>query len=279
MAQPAKPPVPAHDPAVGRWVKCAGCQELVYRRQFEGLQRVCPLCGHHQRLRATERIDFTVDAGSFRELFSEIVSADPLAFPDYGDKLRGVMRQTGLHEAVVTGEATISGYPVVLGVLDFHFRAGTMSAAVGTKVAASMEHGRETSRPVIQFIASGGARVHEGLHALTQMAKTSAAVARLQAAGVPFLVVLTDPSMAGVMASYASLGDVIIAEPGALIGFTGPRVIEQTCRIKLPPDHQTAEFQLAHGMVDLVCERIRLRPTITALLRALVGPRPAGEEA
>jgi len=268
----------ATDAAAGKWVKCAGCKELVYRKQFEALQRVCPLCNYHQRLRAAERIGFTADEGSFSELFAEIISGDPLGFPDYGDKLRGVMRQTAMNEAVVTGEATIGGYPVVLGVLDFHFRAGTMSAAVGTKVAKSMEHGRATGRPVIQFIASGGARVHEGLHALTQMAKTSAAVARLQAAKVPFLVVLTDPSMAGVMASYASLGDITIAEPGALIGFTGPRVIEQTCRIKLPPDHQTSEFQLEHGQVDLVCDRIKLKPTIVALLRALVGPRAETKE-
>lgn len=260
-----------------KWVKCANCKELVYRRQFEGLLRVCPLCNYHQRLKAAERIALTVDEGSFRELFAEIVSADPLRFPDYGEKLRGVQQQTGMNEAVVTGEATLGGHPIVLGVLDFHFRAGTMSAAVGEKVARSIEHGRATGRPVLQFVASGGARVHEGLHALMQMAKTSTAVGRLQAARLPFIVVLTDPSMAGVLASYASLGDVTIAEPGALIGFTGPRVIEQTLRIKLPPDHQSAEFQLEHGHVDLVCDRIKLRPTLVSLLRCLVGPRPEEE--
>jgi acetyl-CoA carboxylase carboxyl transferase subunit beta len=264
---------PLAESTQSKWVKCARCKELVYRKQFEALLRVCPLCNYHQRLKADERVVCTVDEGSFRELNAGVMSADPLAFPDYLDKLQGVQRQTGMNEAVVTGQATLGGYPIVLGVLDFHFRAGTMSAAVGEKVVRSMEHGREHRQPVLMFIASGGARVHEGLHALTQMAKTSTAVGRLKAAGVPYLVVLTDPSMAGVLASYASLGDVILAEPGAAIGFTGPRVIEQTLRITLPPDHQTAEFQLEHGMVDLVVDRVKLRPTLVGLLRCLVGPR------
>jgi acetyl-CoA carboxylase carboxyl transferase subunit beta len=261
-----------------KWVKCAGCKELVYRKQFEGLLRVCPLCNYHQRLKADERIVLTVDEGSFRELFAEVVSADPLGFPDYLEKLHGVQRQTGMNEAVVTGEATLGGYPIVLGVLDFHFRAGTMNAAVGAKVARAIEHGRETGRPVIQYVASGGARVHEGLHSLMQMAKTSAAVARLQAAKVPMFVILTDPSMAGVLASYASLGDVTIAEPGALIGFTGPRVIEQTLHVKLPEDHQKAEFQLDHGQVDMVVDRIKLRGVLITLLRCFLGPRPAAAD-
>ncbi|MBI2302582.1 MAG: acetyl-CoA carboxylase, carboxyltransferase subunit beta [Armatimonadetes bacterium] len=258
------------------WVKCARCKELVYRKEWENLLRVCPRCNYHQRLRAGERIAMLVDEGSFREFGAEFVSADPLGFPDYADKLRGAAERTGLPEAIVTGEALLGGYPVILGVLDFHFRAGTMNAAVGEKVTRAMERAVEQRKPVLMSVATGGARVEEGLHSLMQMAKTSAAVARMQAAGVPYLVLLTDPSLAGTMASYASLGDVILAEPGALIGFTGRRVIEQTLRIQLPDDFQTAEFHLQNGFVDMVCDRARLRATVIGLLSWFLGPRPAG---
>lgn len=258
---------PARPESTTAWVKCARCKELVYRKEWDALLRVCPRCNYHQRLRAAERIAITADEGSFREHDAELVSADPLAFPDYGDKIRSTVDRTELPEAIVTGEATIGGHPVHLGVLDFHFRAGTMNPAVGEKVTRAMERAVADRRAVVMFVASGGARVEEGLHSLMQMAKTCAAVGRLRDAGVPYLVVLTDPSLAGTMASYASLGDVILAEPGALIGFTGRRVIEQTLRIALPDDFQTAEYHLAHGQVDLVVERVRLRPTLIHLLR------------
>ena len=256
-----------------QWVKCANCRELVYRKEFERLQRVCPLCNYHQRLKAGERIALTVDEGTFVERDAAVLSSDPLGFPEYGDKLSSTRQQTGMNESVVCGEAQLAGYDIQLGVMDHHFRAGSMSAAVGEKITRCFERGADQHQPVILFICSGGARVHEGLHALMQMAKTSAAVARLQAAGVPYITVLTDPSMAGVLASYASLGDVMLAEPGAVIGFTGPRVMEQTVRIKLPEGHQSAEFQLAHGMIDTVVDRVKLRGVLRALLRCLVGPR------
>ncbi len=254
------------DMPANQWIKCASCRELIYRKEWDRLHRVCPLCNYHQRLRAHERIAITADEGSFTEFAAEIIAADPLGFPDCADKLDKTRRQTGLDEALLIGDATIDGLPVVLGVFDFHFFAGTMSAAIGEKVCRAMERGLERGVPVVLFIASGGARVQEGLHALMQMAATSAAVARLRAAAVPYLVVLTDPSMAGVLASFASLGDVIIAEPGAVIGFTGPRVMEQTLRIKLPAGHQTAEFQLKHGMIDQVVDRPRLKEALVGLL-------------
>ncbi len=262
-----------------QWVKCANCKELVYRKEFDRLLRVCPLCNYHQRLTAAERIDITVDPGTFRECDAEVVSADPLGFPEYGDKLVSTQQQTGMAEAVVCGEAVLGGYPIQFGVMDHHFRAGSMSAAVGEKVCRALRRSADQRQPAILFVASGGARVHEGLHALMQMAKTSAAVGRVRRAGVPYLVVLTDPSMAGVLASYGSLGDVCLAEPGAVIGFTGPRVMEQTIRVKLPEGHQSAEFQLQHGMVDMVVDRIKLRAALIALLRSLVGPLPEAEEA
>ncbi|MCC7494530.1 MAG: acetyl-CoA carboxylase carboxyl transferase subunit beta [Fimbriimonadaceae bacterium] len=257
-----------------QWVKCANCKELVYRKEFEKLLRVCPMCNHHQRLRASERIAMVADPGSFREHDATVISADPLGFPEYAEKLDSTRAVTGMNEAVVCGEATLEGYPVQLGVMDHHFRAGSMSAAVGEKVRRVFARGTDKRQAVLLFIASGGARVHEGLHGLMQMAKTSAAIARFQTSGRPYLVVLTDPSMAGVLASYASLGDVILAEPGAVIGFTGPRVMEQTVRVKLPPGHQTAEFQMDHGMVDMVIDRVKLRPTLRSLLRGMVGVLP-----
>lgn len=258
------------------WIKCVVCRELIYRPDFDRLLRCCPQCNHHQRLRARERIEFTADEGTFRELEANLISVDPLGFPGYGEKLESTRQRSGMNEAVIIGEARLSGFPIILGALDFHFQAGTMTAAVGEKVCRAFEHAIERRRPVIFFVASGGARVNEGLHSLMQMAKTSAAVARMQAAALPYLVVLTDPSMAGVLASFASLGDVTLAEPKALIGFTGPRVIEQQLRIKLPEGHQTAEFQVEHGMVDMIVDRVRLRSTLTTLLRALLGP-DAGE--
>lgn len=254
--------MPAH-----QWVKCASCRELIYRKEWDRLHRVCPLCNYHQRLRAEERLAITADEGSWRELAEDVRSADPLGFPECATKLERTRQQTGLNEAVRIGDAAVGGWPVVLGVFDFHFFAGTMSAAVGEKVVRSMERAAERAVPLVLFIASGGARVQEGLHALMQMARTSAACAMLQRRRVPYVTVLTDPSMAGVLASFASLGDVILAEPGAVIGFTGPRVMEQTLRIKLPAGHQTAEFQLRHGMIDQVIDRPRLRAALIGLLR------------
>lgn len=257
------------------WVKCASCRELVYRKEWEKLLRVCPQCNYHQRLTARERLAITLDDGSFEEFDRELISADPLNFPGYAEKVRGAGERTDLPEAIVTGQGTIEGLPLIFGVLDFHFRAGTMNAAVGEKVTRAMERALEQRKPVFMAVASGGARVEEGLHSLMQMAKTSAAVGRLREAGIPYLVLLTDPSLAGTMASYASLGDVILAEPGALIGFTGRRVIEQTLRIELPDDFQTSEFHCQHGQVDLVVDRIRLKPTLVALLRWFAEPQAA----
>lgn len=240
-------------------------------RELEDNLKVCVKCGYHFRLNARERIQYLIDVGTFDEWFTDIAPSDPLGFSDasqpYAQKLTEVQRQTGQTEAAVCGGGTIHGIPIVLAVLDFSFLGASMGSVVGERVTRSVEEAIRLRRPLIAVAASGGARMHEGALSLMQMAKTSASLHRLGAAQIPYVAVLTDPTTGGVTASFASLGDVTIAEPGALIGFAGPRVIEQVTRQKLPPGFQTAEFLLEHGMIDMVMPRRDLRDAIAGVLR------------
>jgi acetyl-CoA carboxylase carboxyl transferase subunit beta len=234
--------------------------------------RICGRCGYHFRISARQRLNLLLDPGSFRETDRWLASADPLRFTDkvsYHERLWEAQRRTGLTEAVITGTGTIDRQPVVLAVMEFEFLGGSMGSVVGEKVARTFERALRRRQPAITVAASGGARMQEGMLSLMQMAKTAAAARRLHQARIPYISVLTDPTTGGVLASFASLGDVLVAEPGALIGFSGPRVIEQTIGQKLPPEAQRAEFLLAHGQVDLVVPRPRLRSTLAKLLRLL----------
>ncbi|PWB64047.1 MAG: acetyl-CoA carboxylase carboxyl transferase subunit beta [Deltaproteobacteria bacterium] len=258
----------------GMWIKCDACLEIIYKPEVERNLNVCPKCNYHFRIPAMERIRAVTDEGTFQEFGEDLESVDMLTFTDtkkYTDRLKEAKKKTGRKEAVVTGAASINGIDAVLAVLDFEFLGGSMGCVVGEKIAAAAETAKELSRPLIVFSASGGARMQEGTLSLMQMAKTSAALARLSDAGIPFVSVLTDPTTGGVAASFAMLGDIIISEPGALIGFAGPRVIEQTIKQKLPEGFQRAEFLLEHGMIDIIVERTRLKATLTQILRYLTG--------
>ena len=249
-----------------QWVQCAKCKKILFRPDFERGMRVCPHCGHHHRLRARERILLTVDPDTFRETDADLRPADPLNFPDYAEKLQKGAAASGENEAIITGTATLGGYEIIIGAMDFGFMGGSMGSVVGEKVARCFERGAERRLPVILFCASGGARMQEGLLSLMQMAKTTAAVGKLHRAGMPYIAVFTDPTMAGVLASFASLADVILAEPGAMVGFAGQRVAAQASVGKPPANFQTAEFQHEHGMIDLIVPRKQLRPTLAYLL-------------
>jgi acetyl-CoA carboxylase carboxyl transferase subunit beta len=252
------------------WVKCPKCKELIYTKELQHNDRVCPKCGYHFRLRARERIASLIDEGSFAEWDAGVQPEDPLHFADgsgpYDRKLRSTQEKSGEAEALVSGRATIDGRPVVLAVCDFEFLGASMGSVFGEKLARAAERCCESGTPLLTVNASGGARMHEGLFSLMQMAKTVSALARLGRARVPHLSLLTDPCYGGVTASYATVADVVMAEPGALIGFAGPRVIEQITKQKLPEGFQTAEFLLAHGMIDLIVERPALRSTLVCLL-------------
>lgn len=252
-------------------VKCPGCKEILFRRAYERNFKVCPRCNYHFRLTAYERIALLVDPGSFVETDADITSVDPLSFvsrgQSYAEKVAQEREKVGLNEAVVIGYAAIENRPLALAVMDFRFIGGSMGSVVGEKITRAIELGIEHHIPVLIASASGGARMQEGLYSLMQMAKTSAALARLSTAGLPYFSLLTDPTTGGVTASFAMLGDVILAEPGGLICFAGPRVIEQFMHTKLPKDAGSAEFLLKHGMLDLVVHRHELRSVIARLLR------------
>ncbi|MBV9228322.1 MAG: acetyl-CoA carboxylase carboxyltransferase subunit beta [Chloroflexi bacterium] len=252
-------------------VKCPKCKEILYTRDWEKNLKVCSRCGHHFRLTAQERIALLVDQDSFVELDADIISADPLNFVSrseaYTAKLAEARQNVGLNEAVVCGHAMLEGKQLALAIMDFRFIGGSMSSAVGEKITRTIELGIEQHMPVLIASASGGARMQEGLYSLMQMAKTSAALAKLGEAKLPYFSLLTDPTTGGVTASFAMLGDVILAEPGALVCFTGPRVIEQFMHIKLPEGTVNSEFGLQHGMIDAVVHRRELRQTLGRLLR------------
>ena len=248
-------------------VSCPHCgQESERKAVAEGLS-VCPRCGYHWPLGAYYRLSTILDPGSFRELHPRLNAGDPLSFPGYRAKLESSQRKTGLTEAAVTATGTIGGRRCVVGVLDSRFLMGSMSAAVGEKITLAIEFATKNKLPLILFAASGGARMQEGILSLMQMAKTSAALARFSEKGLLYISVLTDPTTGGVTASFASLGDIILAEPGALIGFAGPRVIRQTIGQELPEGFQRAAFQMEHGFVDAVVPRAEMRDTLSRLLR------------
>ncbi|HNQ35503.1 MAG TPA: acetyl-CoA carboxylase, carboxyltransferase subunit beta [bacterium] len=252
------------------WVKCSACQANLYEKRFLENLWVCPRCQHHHRLTAWQRISITVDAGSFQEADAALRASDPLGFTAvkaYADKVAEAQEETGLTEAALAGRGTIGGFPAELVVTDSNFMMGSLGSVVGEKIVRAVERAVVSNTPLIIISASGGgARMYEGMFSLLQMAKTSAALGRLASAGVPYLSVLTDPTMAGVAASFAFLGDIMVAEPGALIGFTGPRVIEQTIRAKLPEGFQRSEFLFRKGALDQVLARREIKPF---LVRAL----------
>lgn len=251
----------------GQSTVCPKCGHACAHAALEKALSVCPQCGHHFPMDAYRRLHAVLDTGSFRELNASYPAADPLAFPGYPGKLKAAQEKTGLTEAVVTALGTIDGKKCVLGVLDSRFFMGSMSAAVGEKITLAIEYAGKNKLPLILFSASGGARMQEGILSLMQMAKTSAALTRFQEKGLLYISVLTDPTTGGVTASFASLGDIILSEPGALIGFAGPRVIQQTIGQTLPEGFQRAEYQQEHGFVDAVVPRSQLRQTLAQLLR------------
>lgn len=247
-------------------ITCPRCGQDSPRRQVSENLSVCPKCAYHWPMGGYYRLSTVLDSGTFRELNEKFPAADPLSFPGYQEKLAQAKAKTGLTEAVVTATGAIHGHKCVVGVLDSRFLMGSMSAAVGEKLTLAVEHAAKNKLPLILFAASGGARMQEGILSLMQMAKTSAALARFAEKGLLYISVLTDPTTGGVTASFASLGDVILAEPGALIGFAGPRVIEQTIGEKLPEGFQRAEFMMEHGFVDAVVPRSQLRGQLGQLL-------------
>jgi acetyl-CoA carboxylase carboxyl transferase subunit beta len=267
--------------AEGLWVRCENerCRELLYVREFEHNLKVCHKCDHHARLSARERIRQLVDEGTFEERDARLAPADPLAFAaagaSYRQKLDEAATRSGETEAAVGGSATLDGLPIEILALDFAFMGASMGSVVGEKIARAADRAAARRAALVTASASGGARMQEGIFSLMQMAKTVTALASLGAAGVPHISILADPTLGGVTASYAGVGDVIIAEQGALVGFAGPRVIEQITKQKLPADAQRAAFLLEHGMVDLVLHRRELRPTLSRLLRLYAGVRQA----
>ena len=257
------------------WEKCDECGHVDIKERFVRALNVCPNCGHHRRISAQEYIDILVDEGSWHELFPALKSADPLKFENYAERVQAAMKKAGPLDAIRTGYARLHGMAISLGVMDFAFMGGSMGSVVGEKIARLTRHAIDKRNPLILLSASGGARMQEGVLSLMQMAKTSVVIAELQGAGVPFISILTNPTTGGVSASYAMQGDAIIAEPGAVIGFAGPRVIKQTIGQDLPQGFQTAEFLLEHGMLDAVVPRGELRDTTAQLLRHMTGAWPA----
>lgn len=271
-----------HDKSVrvpeGLWVKCPGCQEILYNKDLVANLHVCHRCGHHFRVNATDRLRMLFD-GAWEEFDHDLVSTDPLEFVDtkpYRDRLRSSQQATGQPDAVITAVGPIEGIPASVAAMEYGFIGGSMGVVVGEKITRAIERAIERRIPVVIVSASGGARMMEGTLSLMQMAKISAALARLDRARLPFVSVLTDPTTGGVTASFAMLGDVILAEPKALIGFAGPRVIEQTIRQKLPEGFQRSEFLVEHGMIDSVVDRRRMKATIARFLRFALASSPAG---
>lgn len=256
----AKPEVPDE-----LFAKCPGCRHVIYQKDL-GAEKMCPACGYNFRISASERLALTIDSGSFKEMFTGFESKDPLNFPGYKDKLAAAKEKTGLDEAVMTGTAKIGGQDLALAIMDSNFIMASMGTVVGEKITRLFEYATENQLPVVIFTASGGARMQEGIMSLMQMAKISAAVKRHSNAGLFYLTVLTDPTTGGVTASFAMEGDIIIAEPQALVGFAGRRVIETTVRQTLPEGFQKSEFLLEHGFIDAIVKRTEMKETIAKLL-------------
>jgi acetyl-CoA carboxylase carboxyl transferase subunit beta len=254
----------------GIWVKCDSCGEVLYRNELEKNLWICHKCNFHFRISCTDYISLLLDEGSFEEYDADMESADPLEFPEYKKKIKRDQQKTGLKDGVIYGQAKISGRLVVFAAMDFRFMGGSMGSVIGEKVARSVRLACEKEIPLIILSASGGARMQEGIFSLMQMSKTSAELALLAQKKILFISILTNPTTAGVMASYASLGDIIIAEPGALLGFTGARVIEQTIGEKLPLGFQRSEFMIDHGLVDMLVSRKDLKNTLVRILNIVV---------
>jgi acetyl-CoA carboxylase carboxyl transferase subunit beta len=255
--------------AEGMWLKCNHCREIVYRKEVDRNNKVCPKCDYHFPISVIERINLLVDLGTFKEWDAELGPQDPLQFQDtrsYKDRIKAQQDKTGRKDAMVIGQGAVNGRKVALCVFDFGFMGGSMGSVVGEKICRAVDRALEGRMPLILVTASGGARMQEGILSLMQMAKTSAAVAKLGEAKLPFVAILADPTFGGVTASIAMLGDVIIAEPKALIGFAGPRVIEQTIKQQLPDQFQRAEFLLDHGMIDMIVERKQLKEAVSTLV-------------
>lgn len=257
----------ASDMMVGKWIKCDNCKEILYKEDVRANYSVCPNCGKHFRLSSRRRIAQIIDEGTFEELNEDLHTTDPIKFEGYLQKVKSLEEKTKIKEAVRTGIGKINGINVAIGVMDANFMMGSMGEVVGEKITRLIETAIEKHLPVILFCASGGARMQEGMVSLMQMAKTSAALSKLNKAGLLYINVFTDPTTGGVTASFASLGDVILAEPGALIGFAGPRVIEQTINQKLPEGFQRAEFLLEHGFVDRIVERKDMKNELFNILK------------
>jgi acetyl-CoA carboxylase carboxyl transferase subunit beta len=251
------------------WSKCNACQEIIYKKELERNLNVCPKCNYHFPIQAHQRIAIVADEGSYRELDRALAPVDFLSFRDlkrYVERLQAAQHKTGLKDAFITGRCDIHGSPAMIGVFDFGFLGGSLGSVVGEKIARMVEQAMDEKMGVIIFTSSGGARMQEGIFSLMQMAKTSAALSLLRKERLPYISVLTDPTLGGVTASFGMLGDVIMAEPRAMIGFAGPRVIKETINADLPPGFQRAEYLLTHGMIDLIVERRRLKRTLGTLL-------------
>ncbi|MBE0426261.1 MAG: acetyl-CoA carboxylase carboxyltransferase subunit beta [Nitrospirae bacterium] len=257
----------------GLWVKCDNCREIVYKKEIDRNLSVCPKCNYHFRISARYRLKLLVDEGSFIEFDENIVSLDPLNFNDrisYKDRLKENQKKSGLKEAVISGDALIKGCPVSLVIMDFSFMGGSMGSVVGEKVSRAAERAIEKKLPLITVTSSGGARMQEGIFSLMQMAKVAASISRLKENGILYISILCDPTFGGVTASFATIGDIIIAEPKSLIGFAGPRVIEQTIKQPLPDAFQRADLLLEHGLIDLVVDRKNLREKLAKLFELLL---------
>ena len=275
----------------GLLFKCPRCRNVTFMEEFNKAGKVCPECNYHSRLSAKERLDITVDKGSFEEFDAGMISKNPIDFPDYNKKQLQMREKTGLKDAVLTGKALIRGEECIIIVMDSNFMMASMGSVVGEKITRAIEYATEKRLPVVAFTASGGARMQEGIVSLMQMAKTSAALNKMSEAGLPYISVLTNPTMGGVSASLAMLGDVNVAEPKALIGFAGPRVIEQTVREKLPEGFQHSEFLLEKGAIDVIIDRREMRERLASMISCMmhipftqdkgaekIAPQPEAEE-
>lgn len=270
----ARPSVEKRAVPDGVWEQCKGCSQPIFIKELERNLKVCPKCDFHFPLSATERINHLIDPNSFEEKWADLCSGDPLCFngtKPYIQALEEAKEKTGLVDAVICGRGEIEGHTVAIAAMDFRFIGGSMGSVVGEKIARTAELATAERIPLIIVSSSGGARMQEGMVSLMQMAKTSAAIARHHKSGLPFISILTHPTTGGVTASFASLGDIIIAEPSALIGFTGPRVVEQTIKQKLPKGFQTAESNMQHGMVDMIVNRLEMKKTVSKLIEYLKG--------
>ncbi len=275
--KPIENPTPVEERRVrteGMWTKCGACRAIIWKKDLQSNWEVCPKCEHHFRLGSRKRLELLLDDEVYTELDAELASSDPLQFTDtkpYAQRLKDAQHKLGMKDAILTAEGHLNGRPVICCSMEFGFIGGSMGAVVGEKVARAIDRALERKIPLIIVSCSGGARMMEGVVSLMQLAKVSAGLARFDEAGLPFISILTDPTTGGVTASYAMLGDLNIAEPGALIGFAGPRVIEQTIRQKLPEGFQTAEFLLEHGFLDAVVSRKELKPYISQALNFFLG--------